>query len=151
MKKGMFLMLILMVFFSCRKGTKYSNIPKIRFLSLSDSVFKASTEKKIMLNFSFEDGDGDIAFGTKNLFLIDSRNMLDTQKYPIPDIPARFITANGLAGLITLESNGAYLALRTDPLHLKSDTLTWFLLLKDKADNQSNIIRTNRIIIRDSL
>jgi|688.fasta_scaffold31266_8 hypothetical protein len=151
MRKAIFFMFSLVVIISCRKGTKYDKIPKISFNDLSDSVIKASTEKPIFIKFKFQDGDGDIGFNTKNLYLIDLRFINDTQRYLIPDIPEKFDPTNGLSGIIQLETNGAFLALRNDTIHKKMDTINWVLYMKDKAGNQSNIIAIPRLILKDSL
>jgi hypothetical protein len=151
MKKEIGLVCLFFILIACSKGTKYSKIPKISFYSLSDSILKASTAKKVYITFDFKDGNGDIGFKTANLFLIDSRKPSDTQKYLIPEIPSKFDPSNGLEGLIQLETNGAFLSLRDDTIHKKRDTLVWSLFMKDQAGNQSNVIETNRVILKDSL
>ena len=132
--------------YSCNKETKYSNIPKIKFDRMSNSIIKAGSDSTIKIRIEFEDGDGNIGFGTNNLFLSDSRYN-DTIPFMIPDIPEKFNPSNGLKGFIEIEYEAAFLLLRTDSLHVDSDTLYWDIYMKDKAGNASNTIRTSDLIL----
>jgi hypothetical protein len=140
------LSLSLLVMFSCNKETKYSNIPKIKFLSSSHTSVQAGKDTNIIIRFEFEDGDGNIGFGTKNLILSDSR-FNDTIPYEIPKIEERYNPSDGLKGIIQVSYSAAFLFLRNDSTHLESDTLYWNIYMKDQAGNQSNIIRTTDLVL----
>ena len=140
------ILLTLVITYSCNKETKYSNIPKIKFLSLSHSVVKAGSDTDIVIRFDFEDGDGNIGFGTKNLILSDSRYN-DTIPYEIPVIEERYSPENGLKGIIQVSYSAAFLFTRTDSVHLESDTLRWNIYMKDQAGNVSNTIQTSDLIL----
>ncbi len=131
---------------SCNKKHKYSNIPKLTFKNLSEDVVTAGLDRTIYINFNFEDGDGNIGFGTPNLFLKDSRDTV-WAPFVIPDIPSKFTPENGLKGVIQLKYNAAYLLLRNDSLHVNSDTLTWDIYMKDEAGNVSNTITSTPLVL----
>lgn len=135
-----------LILYSCNKETKYSNIPKIKFLGLNTSRVQAGSDSTILIRFEIEDGDGNVGFGTKNLFLSDSR-FNDTLPYEIPKIPENYNPSNGIKGIIQLEYNAAFLFLRTDSAHSSLDTLHWQLYLKDQAGNMSNIIQTTELVL----
>lgn len=140
------LAIISIIAISCNKKTKYANIPKITFKDLSAKSVTAGSESTVYISFLFEDGDGNIGFGTNNLFLKDSR---DTQwiPYMIPNIPDKFNPESGLKGILMVKYPAAFLLLRTDTLHAETDTLTWDIYMKDKAGNTSNTITTTPLIL----
>ncbi len=150
MNKLILLLSVLILVISCSKETKYNNIPKISFLDLSHNLVKAGGDTLVKIRFDFEDGDGNIGFGTDNLFLMDSRSG-DTIPFRIPEIPEKFNPKNGLKGVIVVEYPAALLLLRTDTAHLKRDTLTWAMFMKDEAKNASNVIVSTPLILVDSL
>ncbi len=131
---------------SCNKKTKMANVPKLTFKELSTKTIQAGSEGNVNISFLFEDGDGNIGFGTNNLFLKDSR---DTQliPYTIPKIPDKFNPESGLKGVILVQFPAAFLLLRTDTLHLNTDTLTWDIYMKDQAGNVSNTITTTPLVL----
>jgi hypothetical protein len=138
--------IISLIAVSCNKKHKYDNIPKLTFSKLSQNSVQAGSDTTLLISFLFEDGDGNIGFGTNNLFLKDSR---DTQwlPYTIPVIPEKFNPDNGLAGVMIVDYEAAFLLLRSDSLHLESDTLTWDIYMKDQAGNVSNTITTSPLIL----
>ncbi len=146
MRLGILFAILTLTILSCNKKHKYSNIPKLTFKDLSDNIVKAGVDKVIYINFYFEDGDGNIGFGTPNLFLKDNRDTI-WAPFTIPDIPSKFTPENGLKGVIQLKYNAAFLLLRNDSLHVNSDTLTWDIYMKDAAGNVSNTITTTPLIL----
>lgn len=138
--------IISLIAVSCNKKHKYANVPKITFSKLSQNSVQAGSGTTLLITFLFEDGDGNIGFGTNNLFLKDSR---DTQwlPYTIPDIPDKFNPDKGLAGVMQIDYEAAFLLLRSDSLHIESDTLTWDIYMKDEAGNVSNTITTSPLIL----
>jgi hypothetical protein len=146
MQKMLLIVLTIALLASCNKETKYSNIPKITFNRLSHSVVKAGSDSVIRIRFDFEDGDGNIGFGTNNLFLKDTRDTVFVP-FMIPIIPDKFNPSAGLKGIIEVEYQAAFLLLRPDSLHLESDTLKWEIYMKDKAGNSSNTITTAQLVL----
>ena len=146
MRHLLIIAIISIIVTSCNKKTKYANVPKLTFREVSPSIVQAGGEGNVNISFLFEDGDGNIGFGTNNLFLKDSR---DTQliPYTIPDIPDKFNPESGLKGIMLVQFPAAFLLLRADSLHKDSDTLTWNIYLKDKVGNISNTITTTPLIL----
>ncbi|HMT36163.1 MAG TPA: hypothetical protein PKC41_09905, partial [Chitinophagaceae bacterium] len=72
MRNVLIIAIISLIGVSCNKKTKYANIPKLTFKNLSQNTIQAGTDKSIYINILFEDGDGNIGFGTNNLFLRDN-------------------------------------------------------------------------------
>lgn len=64
MKKATLFLLIITVFFSCRKPEKYSVVPEIHFkeIPIKDTLVFSNPLKRCVLTFSLIDGDGDIGF-----------------------------------------------------------------------------------------
>lgn len=135
------LLLFPFIFASCKKNTNVSKIPAISFRSMDPASVKAGSDTTVLIKFNFEDGDGDIGFGTPNLFFRDSRDTI-WAPFLIPNIPDRFNPEAGLKGIIQVEYEAAFLLLRNDSLHKDYDTLHWDIYMKDKAGNESNIITT---------
>jgi hypothetical protein len=62
-----FLILIVVVLSACKKPVRYSDIPKIEFISINkyqDEMIKDGA----MLTFSFQDGNGDIGLNNNDTF-----------------------------------------------------------------------------------
>ena len=131
---------------SCKKNANVSKIPSITFRSMEPQTVKAGSDTTVLIKFNFEDGDGDIGFGTPNLFFRDSRDTI-WSPFLIPNIPDRFNPESGLKGIIQVEYEAAFLLLRNDSLHLNNDTLHWDIYMKDKAGNVSNIITTPELYL----
>jgi len=132
---------------SCNKETKYSNIPKIKFQSVSPAVVTAGSDSAVRVKFEFEDGDGNVGYNSNNVFFIDQRFPLDTIPFSIPVIPDRFNPDNGLKGIVQVDYEAAFLLLRPDSLHAERDTLRWDIYMKDKTGNISNLITTSDLIL----
>lgn len=130
---------------SCNKVTKYANTPKISFNSMSMYTMKEGKDTTLNVFIEFEDGDGDISFGSENLFFIDTRDT-DTVAYTIPTIPDRFEPKRGLRGSFQVDVLGATLLFR-DTLHKDFDTLVWKVYMKDAANHMSNVIETAPLIL----
>ena len=146
MRIVLFIAIISILTTSCNKKTKMANVPKLTFKAMDRSTVQAGSEEDVNISFLFEDGDGNIGFGTNNLFFKDSR---DTALIPymIPNIPDKFNPESGLKGVILVQFPAAFLLLRTDTLHKESDTLTWDIYLKDQAGNMSNTITTTQLVL----
>lgn len=147
--RPLYLLLCVLLFgaLSCRKETKYSSTPVIKFMSLSTDSVQAGSDETVSVKFEFEDGDGDIGFEQDNVFFIDSRFLSDTIPFRIPIIPDRFNPENGIKGIIQVDYEAAFLLLRPDSLHQNTDTLQWSIFMRDKAGHSSNLIGTSSLII----
>lgn len=146
MKKLLLLFLILLSL-SCSKKPKFSIVPKITYNSLQPQILQAgSSNGGTTISFYFEDGDGDIGFGTYNLYIKDSRDS-SIALMKIPEIPSAYSPQNGIKGLITVDYLSALLTLRPDTAHINSDTLRWAIYIKDKAGHQSNTILTDSLYL----
>ena len=147
MRKVLLFSLIILCFFSCTKKSEYSLTPKISYIEMQPkqlNVIPASGSTYITLSFS--DGDGDIGFGTNNLYLKDSRDST-TIVMEIPEIPGEYNPNLGLKGQFVIEYKAAWLSLRPDTAHLTKDTLQWEIYMVDKAGNKSNTINTDTLFL----
>lgn len=138
--------LVFILLFSCNKVNKYAVTPKISFFQMTVDQMKAGQDTTFFVYIKFEDGDGDIGFGTNNLFFIDKRDT-DTVAYEIPAIPDRFEPKRGLSGSLQVEILAAPLILRTDTIHKERDTLVWDIYMKDQAGNMSNMVNSSPLIL----
>lgn len=145
LNRCLFIAVILMLF-SCNKVNKYAVTPKISFFQMSLNQLKAGKDTSFYVFVTFEDGDGDIGFGTNNLYFIDTRDT-DTVSYEIPSIPSRFEPQRGLSGSLQIEILGAPLLLRTDSAHKEQDTLVWDIYMKDQAGHLSNVVSSTPLIL----
>lgn len=141
MRGASYFLLLSLVLFSCNKNANLSKIPAITFRSMEPRSVQAGGDSTVVVKINFEDGNGDIGFGTPNLFFRDSR---DTVWVPflIPNIPDRFNPEMGLKGVIQVEYDAAFLLLRSDSAHTNNDTLHWDIFMKDQAGDSSNVITT---------
>ena len=139
---------ILFCFFlnSCKKEDKMSDVPKIKFSTITDKI-KAG-EGTINLSFEFEDGDADLGNNpnTPEIFVY---NLKDTSEalYPFPsDIPDGFKDpSKGMKGVATIAMSGAFFTL--DSLHANGDSVNFMVFIKDEAGNKSNEIFTTFVKI----
>lgn len=151
---------------ACLEDLELPPEPKIEFLSLSaTNITQFST---LILTISFEDGDGDIGYGSGitrdcsdnvcdfesdsscylnpfwNAILIDMRDSCYVSPYIFPDIQQGNNTA--VFGEIDIS---------IPPIFCKNfgcqtcetDTLVYQVILKDRAQNMSNPVFTDTIII----
>ncbi|MBK7763631.1 MAG: hypothetical protein IPI46_09700 [Bacteroidetes bacterium] len=109
-------------------------------------VQAGSSNGGTIISFIIEDGDGDIGFNTKNLYLKDSRDSTEIIM-EIPEIPSDYGPNKGLKGTVTISYLSAWLLLRSDTAHINSDTLHWDIFIKDKAGHVSNTIQTEDLIL----
>ena len=144
--KKLMLSLLVIISFSCKKAT-LDVTPKITYNSMYPQMIVAgATTGSASIAIHFSDGDGDIGFGTNNLFLKDSRDS-STVIFAIPEIPMEYSPNKGITGTILVNYPTALLSLRADTNHLHSDTLCWEIYMKDKAGHISNTIVTDSLIL----
>lgn len=146
MRQVIFILLFLVGFSSCNKLTKLSNIPKIKFNSFSSNAIKAGSDSTLSIFIGFEDGDGNIGFGTPNLFLRDSRDTIFTP-FSIPTIGSQYNPKDGLKGVFEILYPAAFLLTRSDSIHSKTDTLYWDIYMIDEAGNHSDTVQSTDLIL----
>ncbi len=130
--------------------------PRIEFRAMyPDSVkepidfTQLTEENRLYITLYFQDGDGDLGSsepdsGDANFFLIDTRPNAnpETLFYTLPDLSSDALKPS-IQGEITVEVAGL---LRTDPF-VPAETTSFFIYIKDRAGNRSNVVRTPTITI----
>lgn len=141
------LLILLLLVAGCTRKSTLSEVPKITFNSLNPQVLRAgSSTEATQISFTVEDGDGDIGFGTRNLYLVDSRDESEVAMI-IPTIPQEYQPQKGLKGTVEVIYLAAWLSLRPDTNHLTRDTLRWKIYIKDEAGHTSNTIYTDSLYL----
>lgn len=138
----------------CRKNDK-SPIPFISFIALEpDSIKSGSPVDTTYLTFNFSDGDGDlgndVTTGKYDVFLRDLRDSAyPIMRFPFPPIPGDAVDPlEGIKGTGAIALLGLDLKTRQDTIHkYLGDTVFFDMWIVDKADHQSNIIRTTPVYI----
>lgn len=139
---------------ACQKPPQYSDVPNITFNSFStDTVTQFSGVVTFIVDFT--DGDADLGVPSSdtsiNMYIIDTRGN-DTLYYRIPEIPTEG-SAFGIAGEIEVDIsqlcciNPGIPTLCT-PNPGVYDEAVFKILIRDNADNWSNTITTDTLIIQ---
>ncbi len=148
---------VILLSYSCSK-TSDDIKPKISLLSFSKDTLKQGdlNQDSVFISFRFEDGDGDLGWGSSDLrrdiFVMDDRTNLIMDQFKIPDSPS----SNGkpITGQLTIRVYTTCCIFPnqippcTTPPQYPFDSLTLDIYLKDRAGNESNHIKTPRIILR---
>lgn len=146
MRLAIFSILFCFFLHSCKKEDKMSNVPKIKFSTITDKI-KAG-EGTINLSFEFEDGDADLGNNpnTPEIFVYNLKDSSEAL-YPFPsDIPGGFKDpSKGMKGVATIAMSGAFFTL--DSLHANGDSVNFMVFIKDEAGNKSNEIFTTFVKI----
>ncbi len=150
--------LLTILFTACVKEevNVFPDEPAIQYLNMAPTRLNLlDTTALIEMQFSFQDGDGDIgkdpAEEQMNIFLKDSRDTtseLFTYAYPFPYIPESKRPKGGLEGTVTMKLGREYFPPK-DSLHiaLGKDTLVLHIFIEDDAGNISNTITTDTIYV----
>lgn len=152
--------LVSLVIIGCAKPPNYPNEPIITYEGLNKTVIaqgNANAEPDTLkIKFSFTDGDGDISYekDSIDIFLTDSR---DGTKLPyrLPQISSQGV-GNGISGTITVKipnklqicctfPNGATPCTKSE--EFPKDTFSFYMQLRDRAGNWSNIEKTDVITV----
>jgi len=150
-----FLTLLAISFSSCLKAPDYPLEPVIEFMSVSKSAFRQgfAARDSVIIAFTFTDGDGDLGSNDSlNVFVTDSRDNFVANKYRIPFVPEEG-TGNGISGeiYITVYSTCCYFPDNTPPCTPSTqnplDSLTYKIQIRDRAENWSNTIETDKIYV----
>lgn len=146
MKQIIFIVVLVIGFSSCNKLTKLSNIPKIKFNGFNANLIEAGSNQTLSIFIGFEDGDGNIGFGTPNLFLRDSRDTIFVP-FTIPTIGSQYNPKDGLKGVFEILYPAAFLLTRSDSIHLDTDTLHWDIYMIDEAGNHSDTVQSSDLVL----
>jgi hypothetical protein len=148
-----------MLVFSCKKEETYSEIPEIKFKSISveDSIDYLNVTKKVSIVFSIIDGDGDIGIQ------VDENDTTSLQYYDL--FVKLFEIKNGKTNEITDTISNKRMpyvgditqgeVLKADVqfnvYYLKSalDSIFYEISVQDRALNKSNSIRTSVISLKN--
>lgn len=139
----LFLSGILISFSGCKKEEPISNVPSIKFVSMTPNpAVKYHDEIKITIEYT--DGDGDLGENTpdaKNLYCTDSRNGV-TYEFRIPQLGPdnSNIIINGQL-IFDLAPQGFVDDNNT------TEITTYSIYVKDRAGNQSNTVQTSSLTI----
>lgn len=147
--------------FSCVQPPNYPNEPFITFRDFNKTAIAQGNLNAIpdtlVIRFDFEDGDGDLGFvkDSIDVFLTDSRKgFVNTFRLPfIPDEGA----GNGISGTIILRiPNTPFNICCTYPdnsatcqpnPNFPTDTMSYSIQIRDRANNYSNKIQTDVLTI----
>lgn len=154
MKKVLILFLLAVVFASCQKSKNLSDIPKITFNSLTASKLVSGLDSTAVLNFDYEDGDGNIGSLSenpppeyRNLFV--NFFQLENGVWKEPVLPVGF---DGVIPNLTPKAKDK--AISGDitynlilPPGAKSDTIRFTVYIVDRLNNKSNVITTSELVI----
>jgi hypothetical protein len=157
------LLLLSMGLWTCANPPEYPIEPSIRYLGISQNLIDQNGSyvgkpDTIEIRFAFTDGDGDLG-STKeeNVYITDSRTDI-AQPFTISPIP-QLGAGEALQGeisikLINKEFTGSFCCLdkRSNQIcfvrrDFPSDTLSFFIQIKDEKGHLSNRIKTDRITI----
>jgi hypothetical protein len=166
MKYCIIIVCIGLIFFGCEKPPSYSDVPIIKFKSLSSNMVRSYSNTfadaqylpdTVQIQISFTDGNGALGIPTgdttsaADAIVVDSRlspnGKLDTNYFSVP-----YITPNGnikaISGTINFTMNQIYG--RYDTAHVNWDTLHYIITIKDRNGNTSNAVQTPPIYIKDN-
>jgi hypothetical protein len=153
-----YLMLLLMIA-ACRNPPNYPDEPVIEFLSMNKNTMQQgfANQDQILMTISFTDGDGDL--GSNNNEDSTKVYFADT-RYPIPEVYTVSIplvpelgSGNGISGDITFRVgtscclyNGASTSCMPIP-GLERDTIVYDIYIIDRKGNQSNVVKSDPVIL----
>jgi hypothetical protein len=122
---------------SCGDKGSFPSTPDLRFKSISPNVAEAGKDTLISIICSFKDEEGDIAgpvyYRQSNFPDFDSL-------YSLPGLPAQPNMQGNI--ILQLHSNDIIF-----PVSSGSDTVTYFLYIKDKAGHISDTVETAKIVL----
>ncbi len=149
MKKILLTITTIFVFaqlFSCLKPPKFSETPLIEFVSINSTQVQQQVDS-IQMIISFKDGDGDLGSlesdTSTNCFITDHRPGKPdyTYTYKIPFITPKGTTKD-ISGTIAINLPG----ITCIPFHT-TDSVTYKIVIMDRAGNKSNEVQTPVIIV----
>lgn len=132
--------LISFLLVSCGKNGAFPSTPRLTFKSISPSQVAASdTNIQVSIVCGFRDGQGDIS---GPVYFMQSNNASAgfDSTYTLPSLPAQ----NNMQGnlILQLSSNDILF-----PVSSGTDTVSFYLFIKDAAGHSSDTIQTSRIML----
>jgi hypothetical protein len=149
---------VIIGFVSCVSAPDYPDEPFIEFMGMDKTSMVQNTvnSDSVFVFISFTDGDGDLGYGVTdtmtNVFIRDSRSGFIQDRFKTPEVPPEGAN-NGISGTlrILLYTTCCIFPEGIPPCaapdQFPTDTLHYEIFLKDRAGNESNIIRTSDIIL----
>ena len=137
---------ISLFFNSCLKPPQFSETPEITFVSINSTQVQQMTDSILMV-ISFKDGDGDIGSTDNdtatNCYITDHRSGKpdNTYNYKIPFITP-LGTTKDISGQISINLPG----ITCIPFHTV-DSVTYKIVIKDRAGHISNEVQTPVIVV----
>lgn len=137
----------------CKKTNSISEIPRITFKSLIAHKDPAGKDTALVLTFEYEDGNGDLGKlndddTSKSVFitLFEKKNGEFVALNLVPPFDASMpnLTPKSRNKSISGEISDT---ITTLPPHVTNDTIKFEVYLVDRANNKSNTIVTNEIVI----
>ncbi len=153
------LLLLSLIGWQCLDSPDFPDEPFIAFQGLSKDTLDQGVfeQDSLVVQFRFEDGDGDIGRtnqqDSNNIFFIDERTGTLDNTFGIPEIPKEG-AKNGIEGVvkIVLYSTCCIYTDGSDPCmpnpSTPYDTVQYRIYITDQANHKSNEILTTPIILR---
>ena len=142
-----YLSALLLFVIGCNKD-KFNTRPTIKIKSVSSSVVPINSSLQIELEYTDKEGDisNSIFIQKIRLNKVVVPTIRDSFSLPVPDFPGK---SKGLIQLTLDYQNHLVSAVNPPgtPPNFESDTLIIRMALKDKANNVSDTVSTNQIII----
>lgn len=138
---------------SCFEAPKYSDVPKIAFKGFEMTGNTVESGEKLILNFSFEDGNGDLGLmnstdTTRNFFItLNSQYFSISDTFSIPNIPTSG-SVNDISGTVRFNMISYYNVICNPFAVSPYDTCTFNIFVKDRAGNASNTITTDKVVFQ---
>ena len=140
--RNLIYILIMLLFFSCKKDDAFSVAPTIEFKSISPYTVQEYIDD-INITISYTDGDGDLGENNPdvyNLFVLDNRNGIE-YKFRIPEL-----SPNGneiaIEGNFNININGSGITNGST-----SQQVNYDIYVTDRGSNSSNTVSTSYITI----
>ncbi len=145
-------------FSSCDPMGDISDIPKLWFISFSKSEMLQGdiNQDSVWLELGFEDGNGDLGFGSKSsdkdIFVVDRRTNIIQDAYKLPDLPDS--QGKTISGTIRLRIYTTCCIFPqgippcTSPAQFPLDSLSFEIYLKDRSGNESKKINSPYLYLK---
>ena len=140
--RGLFYILILTLFFSCKKDEDFTANPHIDFQEITPSMVQEYIDD-INITISYNDSDGDLGENNAdiyNLFVLDNRNGIE-YKFRIPQLSPTSSEIS-ITGKFNIKINGTGITNEST-----TQQVYYTIYVIDRAGNSSNSITTPSITI----